>query len=191
MKLHQLRSKPFVARCYRDVLYHAKKQVRVDVIVYYEPGYKEPWYLLVPVTARDVMSTEVVVELYRERMQLEQSFRDFKTHLGMRGLKLQVDIAARMGRLLLAFCLVYVLCVLLGASPLGEQARATFEIPRRNPRHGTTRTLSALTIAMYMLSHPDWTRHSYLLLHNLIHHAARGRSWLTHTANLPPPPTKK
>ena len=33
------------------------------------------------------MSSDVVVALYRERMQIEQSFRDFKTHLGMRGLK--------------------------------------------------------------------------------------------------------
>lgn len=28
-----------------------------------------------------------VLRLYRERMQVEQSFRDFKTHLGLRGLR--------------------------------------------------------------------------------------------------------
>lgn len=93
---------------------------------------------------RKLLENDLVVNLYRERMQIEQSFRDFKAHLGLRGLNLQIDIAARMGRLLLAFCLAYVLCVLLGESPLGEQARRGFEIPRRIPRHGTRRTLSAL-----------------------------------------------
>jgi hypothetical protein len=187
MKLRQLKSMPCRAIRYNDVLYHAKRQVRVDVIVYHEPHYKEPWYLLVPATACAVMTTEVVVRLYRERMQIEQSFRDFKTHLGMRGLKLQIDVAARMGRLLLAFCLAYVLCVLIGESPLGQQARVAFEIPRRTPRHGTTRTLSALMIAMVMLSHPDWVQQSLLLLHKLIRDAATGRSWLTHVQNHSPP----
>lgn len=106
----------------------------------------------------------MVVLLYRERMQIEQSFRDFKTHLGLRGLALQVDVAARMGRLLLAFCLVYILCILLGDSPLGEQARKAFEIPRRHARHGTTRTLSFLSIAMIMLSHPAWAEKARALL---------------------------
>jgi len=64
------------------------------------------------------------VELYRERMQIEQSFRDFKTHLGLRGLNLQIDIASRMGRLLLAFCLTWVLSVLLGESPLDNRPGA-------------------------------------------------------------------
>ena len=87
-------------------------------------------------------------------MQIEQSFRDFKTHLGFRGLKLQTNIAPRMGRLLLAFCIAYVLCGLLGDSALGKQAKEVFEIPRYTPRHGATRTPSALSVAMLLLSHP-------------------------------------
>jgi hypothetical protein len=176
MKLRQLPCKPWEVTCYHDVVYHAHRQLRVDVIAYYEPGYKDPWYLLVPVSARTIISSDVVVTLYRERMQIEQSFRDFKTHLGMRGLRLQVDVAARMGRLMVAFCLAYVLCVLLGEPTLGYQARAAFEIPRRSPRHGTSRTLSALMIATLMLSHPDWAHQSLLLLHELIRHAATGHS---------------
>ena len=114
-------------------------------------------------------------------MQIEQSFRDFKTHLGLRGLNLQVDIASRMGRLLLAFCLTYVLCILLGESPLGEKARQTFEIPRRTPRHGTRRTLSALSIAMILLSHPAWVEKTIALLLKIIWKAARGHPLLTST----------
>lgn len=186
MKLNELKCKPGKAIRYKNVLYHSQRQVKVDVVIYYEPLYKETWYLLVPTELRSFLPTDTVVELYRERMQIEQSFRDFKTHIGMRGLKLQIDIAPRMGRLLLSFCLTYVLCVLLGASPLGEHARLNFEIPRRSPRHGTTRTLSALMLSMIMLSHPLWMHKSYLFLLKLIHNAVDGRSWLDRSGGDPP-----
>jgi hypothetical protein len=120
MKLHQLTAKPYEAIRYEDVNYHAQRQVLVDVVVYHDPHYEETWYLLVPPALRSRLSAEDVVSLYRERMQIEQSFRDFKTHLGMRGLKLHVDVAERMGRLLLSFLLAYMLCVMLGESPLGK-----------------------------------------------------------------------
>src|SRR5207245_1803245 len=80
-----------------------------------------------------------VVRTYRRRMQIEQSFRDFKTHLGVRGLQLKVRVTERLGRLLLAFCLAYALLVLLGATPAGHRARRDLEVLRRTPRHGTGR----------------------------------------------------
>ena len=49
--------------------------------------------------------------MYRERMQVEHSFRDFKTHLGWRGLQLQALVAQRTGRLLLAFLIAYCLAL--------------------------------------------------------------------------------
>ena len=181
MKLGQLHAPPRKALRYQDVLYHAQRKVPVDVIVYYDPAYQEPWYLLVPVAYRNLLETELVVDLYRERMQIEQSFRDFKTHLGLRGLNLQTDIAARMGRLLLAFCLAYILCVLLGESSLGQQARTIFEHPRRTARHGTRRTLSALSIAMLLFSHPAWVQRAIALLLKVIWKASVQRSLLSAT----------
>jgi hypothetical protein len=181
MKLGQLYAPSRKALRYKNVLYHAHRKVPVDVIVYYDPTYAEPWYLLVPVAYRKLLETDLVVDLYRERMQIEQSFRDFKTHLGLRGLNLQIDIAPRMGRLLLAFCLAYILCVLLGESPLGEQARRGFEIPRRIARHGTRRTLSALSIAMLILSHPAWIERAIALLLKIIWKAAAQRPLLSRT----------
>jgi hypothetical protein len=188
MKLGQLHAPPRKALRYENVLYHAHRKVPVDVIVYYDPTYREPWYLLVPVAYRPLLKTDRVVELYRERMQIEQSFRDFKTHLGLRGLDLQIDIAPRMGRLLLAFCLAYVLCVLLGESPLGEEARRGFEIPRHIPRHGTRRTLSALSIAMLILSHPAWVERAIALLLKIIWKAIAHRPLLS-PAQIYLPPT--
>ncbi len=104
MKLSHLQAQAQGALRYENVLYHAHQQAPRDVIGYHDPAYQEPWYLLVPFAFRPVLPTDLVVELYRNRMQIEPSFRDFKTHLGLRGLKLKVDIAPRMGRLLLAFC---------------------------------------------------------------------------------------
>jgi hypothetical protein len=181
MKLGQLYAPPGRALRYQNVFYHANRKVPLDVIVYYDPTYQEPWYLLVPVAYRNLLETQLVVELYRERMQIEQSFRDFKTHLGLRGLNLQIDIAARMGRLLLAFCLAYILCVLLGESSLGQQARKGFEIPRHTASHGTRRTLSALSIAMLILSHPAWVERAIALLLKVIWKASAQRPLLSRT----------
>jgi hypothetical protein len=181
MKLGHLHAPPRKALRYQNVLYHAHRKVPVDVIVYYDPTYREPWYLLVPMAFRNLLETDLVVDLYRERMQIEQSFRDFKTHLGLRGLNLQIDIAPRMGRLLLTFCLAYILCVLLGESSLGQQARKGFEIPRRTARHGTRRTLSALSIAMLILSHPKWVQRAIALLLKIICKASAQRSLLSTT----------
>ena len=91
-----------------------------------------------------------------------------------------------MGRLLLAFCLTYVLCVLLGESPLGHEARKTFEIPRRTPRHGTQRTLSALSIAMLILSHPQWEQRAIAILLKIIWKATSQRPLLSRTQLLLP-----
>jgi hypothetical protein len=168
---------------YRHVAYQARTQVLVDVIVYHDPAYQEPWYLLVPPDREALLPTATVVRLYRERMQVEQAFRDFKTHLGLRGLQLKVRIAERLGRLLLAFCLAYCLAVVLGAGPAGTAARPAFEIRRRRARHGTRRTLSVLSIAMLMLIHPRWCRRARRRLLGLARGLARGRPLLEH----PPP----
>ncbi len=134
--------------------YQAHLRVPVDVVAIHDPSFKEPWWLLVPPDSAAVLPTDLVVQLYRERRQVEHTFRDFKTHLGLRGLRLRVRIAERTGRLLLAFCLAYTLALILGSGPDATAARQDLEIPRRTPRHGTCRTLSALSFAMHMLAHP-------------------------------------
>jgi len=137
LKLGELPGRPGTAVRYPDVLYHAHRRVPVDVVVYHDPTFAAPWYLLVPCWTRPAWTPTDVVRTYRQRMQIEQSFRDFKTHLGVRGLQLKVRVAERLGRLLLAFCLAYALLVLLGATPAGHRARRDLEVLRRTPRHGT------------------------------------------------------
>ena len=164
LKLGELPYETGKAIRYRNVYYQAHERVQVDVVVFHAKGFKEPWYLLAPPGTEAILPTDTVVTLYRERMQIEQSFRDFKTHLGLRGLKLKIRIAERTGRLMLAFCVAYCLALILGVSPEGNQARSDLEIPRRQPRHGTCRTLSVLSIGMQMLSHPLWRQKAYYRL---------------------------
>lgn len=168
---------------YSHVLYQARIRVPVDVIVFHDPQFEEPWWLLVPPDSQAVLPTGLVVQLYRERMKVEHTFRDFKTHLGLRGLDLRVHVAERTGRLLLAFCLAYVLAIALGSGPEAAPARRDLEIPRRRPRHGTRRTLSVLSLAMQMLAHPRWRRRALTGLRRLIVRLARGLPALRH----PPP----
>lgn len=153
---------------YADVRYHAHQRVPVDVIAVHEPAFAEPWYLLVPSWTRPHWTPTEVVTVYRRRMQIEQSFRDFQTHLGIRGLQLKVRVAERLGRLLLAFCLAYALLVFLGLTPAGQAARADLEVLRRQPRHGTRRTLSVLSIAMLMLTHAQHTQRALRALATLL-----------------------
>lgn len=177
-KLGELRAPPGQPLRYEGILYHARQRVPLDVVVFHEPGQAEPWYLLVPPWTRAHWTPAQVVALYRQRMQIEQSFRDFKTHLGLRGLRLQVRVAERMGRLLLAFCLAYAFLLLLGVTPEGQRARADLEIPRRQPRHGTTRTQSVLAIAMLMLSHARHVHQALQALCRLLDACAGGRAAL-------------
>ena len=143
---------------------------------YHDPEFQEPWWLLVPSQSSALLPVRTVVALYRERMQVEQSFRDFKTHLGLRGLRLKVNIAERTGRLLLAFTMAYCLALLLGVSREAEKARQDLEIPRRRPRHGSCRTLSVLYVALAMLSHPRWRERARVQLQFLVGWVAAGRS---------------
>lgn len=147
--------KPGRAVRYSNVIYRKDRKEPVDIIIYSEQRFKDIWYLIVPAASETILSTKDVVKLYRARMQIEQGFRDWKTHLGVRGLKLKVDRDIRLTRLLFALSVAYLLLVLLGASSVGESLRTRFETRRTKPRHGTTRSLSVLTLATAMLAAAD------------------------------------
>ena len=66
-------------------------------------------------------------------------------------MRLEADVAPRLGRLLLALSIAYLMAVLLGAGPLAARVRA-HEVLRSTPRHGTRRRLSALSIGILALS---------------------------------------
>jgi hypothetical protein len=134
-----------------EVLYHGTIRYPVDLIVYHGKTHEEPWYLIVP--RRFGLTAREIADLYAKRMCVEQGFRDLKTHLGLRGLTcVSRDPSFPMTRLLLACALGYLIILALGASPKAKELRPLLEIPRRQGRHGTTRTLSVLFMGLLRLS---------------------------------------
>jgi len=159
---------------YARVGYRQNDSEPVDLIVYRERGFKEAWYLLVPAGSEATLPTDEVVRFYRSRMRIEQGFRDWKTHLGVRGVRLETNRAVRMGRLLLALTLAYLCLLLMGADDGVQRGRARFETLRRTPRHGTRRTLSVLSLAMLSLASPDVADQAWRLLRRIVGQLARG-----------------
>jgi len=177
--------------CRYSVLYHSQKKEPLDLIIYFGKGYKEPWYLLVP--SGTPLTAEEIVELYAKRMSIEQGFRDWKTHLGVRGLVFfGENPAPRLTRLLLAFSLSYLLCLALGSTEEAQAVRAFVEIKRHKPRHGTTRTLSVLSIGILRLSLPKFAKRAHQDLLKMIQRLSRGKGviqWcLSPPKSLPPYP---
>lgn len=170
---------------YSQVAYHDKKQELIDLVVFHDPSFKEPWYLLIPPGTETNFPTDEVVNLYRQRMHIELTFRDWKTHLGVRGLRLEVDIAPRLGRLLLVLTVAYILMVLLGSGSAARRVRADCEVLRCSPRHGTRRRLSALSIGILLISLTRFASLAERTLLNLLCALAAGKS-ASRLAVLPP-----
>ena len=159
---------------YANLRYRKHGKEPVDLIVYHGSGFQETWYLLVPAGSEKILPTKKVVEIYRSRMRIEQGFRDWKTHLGVRGLKLESNRAVRMERLLLALALAYISLLVLGSHEWVQSQRLRFETLRRKPRHGTRRTLSVLSHAMLFLAAPDKADQAGRLLLRILAALTRG-----------------
>jgi hypothetical protein len=171
-----------------SVLYHSREKEPLDLILYFGKGYKEPWYLLVP--SGTSLTEKEIVDLYAKRMSIEQGFRDWKTHLGVRGLIFYGDNPApRLTRLLLAFSLSYLLCLSLGSTEEAQAVRAFVEIKRSKPRHGTTRTLSVLSIGILRLSLPKFSKQAYHNLLKMISRLSRGKGVIQWCLSPPKPIT--
>ncbi len=175
LRLGRLPHRTAVAMRYRQVLYQGQQQEPVDGIVYRGPGFRDAWFLIVPPDSEAWLPTGEVVRLYAQRMQIEHCFRDWKSHLGLRGLRLEVERAPRLLRLLMAFTLAYLLTLLLGQDPLAEKARAYFEQPRGRPRHGTRRVLSVLSLALYLLADARWRLHALARFEQIVTQLMKGR----------------
>ncbi|MFA6034789.1 MAG: transposase [Myxococcota bacterium] len=165
-------------RRYENILYHGEQKEPVDLVVYHDPEFKEPWYLVVPPNSEELLSTGDVVALYRDRMHIELTFRDWKTHLGLRGLRLEADKAMRLSRLLLALTAAYILAVLMGAVAAAKIVRQRCEVLRRTPRHGTRRRLSALSVGILMLSLKQFERLARKVLFALLEELGRAKGAL-------------
>jgi len=107
---------------------------------------------------------------------------------GARGLIFYGDNPApRLTRLLLAFSLSYLLCLSLGSTQEAEAVRAFVEIKRSKPRHGTTRTLSVLSIGILRLSLKKFSKPAYRDLLKIISRLSRGKGVIQWCLSPPQP----
>ena len=178
---------PGVAVRFTRALYHTTRRHPVDLVCYRDPAFQEPWALILPAGSEITLSTTEAIQAYRERMQIEQGHRDWKTHLGVRGLQLKVRQADRLARVLMAFAIAYALVLLLGASQLGKTLREQIEIRRGRPRHGTTRTLSILTLGCALLATPRHLPRAWVKLLQLLDALRDGAGILSFRLAAQPP----
>lgn len=150
--LERLRFRKGKPTRYTNVKYHNKMKVPVNIVIYQEKGFKEPWFLIVPPGSEEILPSSLVVNLYRSRMNIEVKFRDFKSMLGLRGLKFKVSRAEKLARLLVCIALAYIILLLLGDCDVAKQFRKQIEVVRIKKRHGTRKTLSILAVALFMTS---------------------------------------
>ena len=121
-------------------------------------------------------------------MSIEQGFRDWKTHLGVRGLVFYGENPApRLTRLLLAFSLSYLLCLALGSTEEAQAVRAFVEIKRHKPRHGTTRTLSVLSVGILRLSLKKFSKQAHRNLLKMLSCLSRGKGVIQWCLSPPKP----
>jgi hypothetical protein len=71
--------------------------------------------------------------------------------------------------------LSYLLCLALGSTEEAQAVRAFVEIRRRNPRHGTTRTLWVLSIGILHLSLKKFSKQAYRDLLKMLRRLSHGR----------------
>ena len=94
------------------------------------------------------------MRLYRRCMQIEHYFRDWKSHLGLRGLHLRVRKSERLQRLLRGLTLAYLMVLLWGRDPPDQRLRPLLEQTCRRPRHGANKAVSVLSTTLYLLTDP-------------------------------------
>jgi len=91
---------------YGKVFYHRMRRLPVSLCISHAEPAPEPWYLVTNVEGK----ARAIADIYRRRMWIEESFRDAKSNLGLRGLWLATT--ERMERLLIVMAVAMLLCIL-------------------------------------------------------------------------------
>lgn len=87
-------------------LYAQEEQVPINLLVVWQRGYREPWLL-----ATSLDDPQRALALYRSRMKIEHGFRDWKTHLRLKGTLHAQNIAYVRGLMLVLALLYWFVCL--------------------------------------------------------------------------------
>lgn len=89
-----------------DALYGQTDQVPINLLVVWQRGYRQPWLL-----ATSLADPQQVFALYRSRMKIEHGFRDWKTHLRLKGTLRAQNIAYVRGLMIVLALLYWFVCL--------------------------------------------------------------------------------
>ena len=106
---------PGMLEDYHHVRLHRTKPLPVRLVVSHTEPAAEAWYLA---TNLDTLSARRIVRLYAQRMGIEQGFRDCKSGLGLKRLKLSE--AERLDRFMV---IVVMTCLLIALTAAANQQR--------------------------------------------------------------------
>ena len=111
-KLLDLPVRPGCRKMLRNVLYRKNRPVRQHVAVVWDPGQREPWFLMTSLLRIGPLR---LTRVFGKRMTIEEYFRDAKSKRNGFGLRLtMIQCPQRLARLLLILALMYVLLVMIG-----------------------------------------------------------------------------
>ena len=86
--------------------YGQSERVPINLLVVWKRSYTEPWLL-----ATSLADPKQAVALYRSRMKIEQGFRDWKTHLRLRGTLLAQNVEYVRGLMTVIALLYWFICL--------------------------------------------------------------------------------
>jgi hypothetical protein len=86
--------------------YGQSERVPINLLVVWKRGYAEPWLL-----ATSLSDPKQALALYRSRMKIEHGFRDWKTHLRLRGTLLAQNVEYVRGLMTVIALLYWFICL--------------------------------------------------------------------------------
>jgi hypothetical protein len=116
-RLWNIRRRPCSLRRYGQALYHKSRRVPVSLVVVHRGSAPEPWYLVT--NARGKAAIE---KAYHKRCWIEEHFRDAKTGLGLKGLRLRR--AHRIERLLIVAAVAMLVALAIGMGWCSEHGES-------------------------------------------------------------------
>lgn len=122
-------AEPGQKRWVEGVMYRKDGALRVNVLVVFDVGQEEPWYL-----ATDSSDPAEVEQLYRWRMREEREYKDCKDQLllGKKGTRMTVQNVASAARLLDALMVLHWFVALVGLQAMRDLPET--DQPRQNSR---------------------------------------------------------
>ena len=87
---------------YPKIIYHRTEQIELSLYALIEASFEDPMLLI-----SNHQTTEQIYRIYQQRMQIEEGFRDIKSCIGFRSLRLKKANKARLSLLWLIAIITY------------------------------------------------------------------------------------